>query len=312
MKILVTGGAGFIGSNVVDTYIAAGHKVVILDNLSTGSLSNIPDGVTFYPVSIESKDMDTIIKIEKPDIVNHHAAQKSVPASVENPLYDLHQNAEGFLNLLESSVRHGVRKVIFASSGGALAGDAPIIPTDETYVPRMISPYAIHKYLGEQYLHFYAVTYGLKYTVLRYANVYGPRQVPDGESGVIPIFITRLLADQPCTLYAYADQPDGTTRDYVYVSDVCQANLQALTHGDNESFNIGSGTEMSTSAVYQLIADLLEKRSIPLNRAGERKGDVKRSVLDIRKAAEKLDWRPNISLQEGLKRTLEWQQQFLS
>lgn len=305
MKILVTGGAGFIGSNVVDAYIEAGHDVVVVDDLSSGNRAYIHPKATFYECDIRSPELTTIMRNERPDVVNHHAAQKSVPKSVENPLLDVEMNAVAVLKLMTLCVEVGVQKFIYVSSGGALAGDAPHIPTDENVLPVMISPYAIHKYTGEKYLHFFQTVHGLNYTVLRYANVYGPRQIPDGECGVVPIFMNNILAGQPSRLFAYSDQPHGTTRDYVYVADVARANLLALTEGHNEIFNIGTGQEVSVEDVYRLISRVAEVR-LPLERHAERVGDVRRSALDCSRAAEKLKWVAETPLEEGIRKTLSY------
>jgi len=303
LKILVTGGAGFIGSNVVDAYMNEGHDVVIVDDLSSGKRAYVHPQATFYQLDIRSPDLADVMKKERPDVVNHHAAQKSVPKSIENPLFDADVNVTAVLKLLTLSVEVGVQKFIYVSSGGALGGDAPRIPTDETVVPVMISPYAIHKYTGEQYLHFFHAVHGLDYTVLRYANVYGPRQIPDGECGVIPIFMNNVIAGEPSKLFAYADQPHGTTRDYVYVEDVARANILALTKANNEILNIGTGEEVSVEDVYDLICREANV-DLPLLHLPERVGDVRRSALDCRKAAEKLDWRPTTTLLAGIRKTL--------
>lgn len=305
MKILVTGGAGFIGSHVVNAYLEAGHEVVVIDNLSSGQKNRLSSDARLYTLDIRSKDVAEVIAKEKPDVVNHHAAQKSVPKSVSDPIYDAEFNVIGLLNILEACRANGVKKFIFISSGGALAGDADVIPTPENVSPVMISPYAIHKFLGEKYLHFYHVTYGLTYTVLRYANVYGPNQIADGECGVIPIFMNNILADNPSTLFAYPSQPRGTTRDYVFVRDAAKANVLALTEGNNDVLNIGSGTEIHTEDVYHLISNIAGK-NVPLHRESERIGDVKRSVLDCTRANERLGWSPQVSLESGIKETLSW------
>lgn len=301
MKILVTGGAGFIGSNVVDAYIREGHEVVVVDDLSSGKKINIHPEATFYLMDIRSDDLQKVFDIERPDVVNHHAAQKSVPKSVDDPVLDADLNIIGLLNVLNQSVRYGVKKVIFISSGGALAGDAEVIPTDEDHMADMISPYAISKYVGEKYLHFYSVTHGLKYVTLRYANVYGPRQVAEGECGVVPIFMDNYLAGQPSELFAYADQPRGTTRDYVYVEDVARANVLALKKGEGLPINIGTGVEMHIEDIYRQMQEVLD-HDLPLIRKPERVGDVRRSCLDCTRAREILGWEAQVDFKEGIKR----------
>ncbi|WP_067621460.1 NAD-dependent epimerase/dehydratase family protein [Alicyclobacillus acidiphilus] len=304
MKILVTGGAGFIGSNVVDAYIEAGHDVVVVD-LPTCRRENVHPKAKLYLADIRSKDLADIFAEERPDVVNHHAAQKSVPKSVQDPELDADVNILGLLNILQNSVRVGVQKVIFISSGGALSGDSSIVPTPEDIDPIMISPYAISKYVSEKYLYFYHVTHGLRYTSLRYANVYGPRQVPEGESGVVPIFMANLLDGRPSTLRSYADMPRGTTRDYVYVGDVARANVLALDKGDNQALNIGSGIELYIEDIYHAMEDVVGVQ-IPLIRASERVGDVRRSVLDCTRAKRELGWEPRTDLREGLRKTYEY------
>ena len=205
MKIIVTGGAGFIGSHVVDGYIEAGHEVVVIDNLSTGKLENLNQAARFYQTDIRDPQLIDIFKLEKPDIVNHHAAQISVPVSVKDPITDGKINALGFLNLLNCCRDSGVKKVIFISSGGAIYGEAEEYPTTENYAPKPLSPYAIHKLISEYYLAFYQHQYNLKYTVLRYANVYGPRQIPHGEAGVVSIFITNFRDGIRSKLYAFPE-----------------------------------------------------------------------------------------------------------
>lgn len=306
MKILVTGGAGFIGSNVVDAYIAAGHDVVVVDNLYSGRIENVNPQAKFYLLDIRSPEVEKVFELEKVDVINHHAAQKSVPASVENPIQDADINIMGILNLLELAVKNNVKKFIFSSTGGALLGDAEVIPTPETSPVSTVSPYAITKYISERYLDFYWLTHGLKYTVLRYANVYGPRQIAEGECGVTPIFLDNLLNDRASTLYAYSHMPEGCTRDYVYVEDVARANMLALTKGDNMVINIGTGIEVSTAAVYKLLQDVTGKHEIPLKHGGERVGDLERSALDITRAKEQLGWEPLTDFRTGLKKTVKY------
>lgn len=307
MKILVTGGAGFIGSHVVDKYIELGHKVIVIDNLSSGSEHNIHPSAKFYNMDICSEQLIDVFKNERPEVVNHHAAQKSVPKSVENPKFDAHINIIGLLNVLQASLDSGVKKFIYVSSGGALAGDADIIPTNESVPPKLLSPYAVSKYAGELYLRVFSKLYNIKTLTLRYANVYGPRQVPEGECGVIPIFLENFLSNRPSTLMAYPDQPKGTTRDYVYVDDIVKANVLALTRGENEVLNLGSGNEIHIEEVYETMKRVY-KHNLPLLRRSERKGDVRRSCLDISKAKEVLGWEPTISLEEGLQKLLKYHQ----
>lgn len=305
MKVLVTGGAGFVGSHVVDAYIREGHEVVVVDNLSSGRLENVNPKAKFYLMDIRSKELEKVFELERPDVVNHHAAQKSVPKSVEDPMFDADVNVLGLINLLNNCVKYEVQKFIFISSGGALVGDAEVIPTDETVEPKMISPYAITKYVSEKYLHFYAVTYGLKYLVLRYANIYGPRQIPEGECGVIPIFFNNYLEGKPSVLMAYADQPRGTTRDYIYVEDAAEANVLGLTLGENEVLNIGSGIEIHIEDIYLKMQEVLG-HNLPLERTSERVGDVKRSCLDSSKAKRVLGWEAKVTLEEGLRKLRDY------
>ncbi len=251
MKVLLTGGAGFIGSHVADSYLHSGFEVVIIDNLSSGNLQNLPQGAKFYLLDICSAELEKVFTVEKPDIVNHHAAQISVTISARNPILDARINSRGLLNVLESSVRHRVKKFIFISSGGAIYGETEVMPTPEDYPPRPLSPYGIHKHLGESYLRFYTHQYGLDYLVLRYANVYGPRQNPLGEAGVAAIFINDLISGKTPTIYAYPEHWDGMTRDYVYVEDIARANLSASESGTGEIMNIGTGIATTTGAQYR-------------------------------------------------------------
>ncbi len=313
MRILVTGGAGFIGSNVVDAYMAAGHDVAVVDNLSSGKKENLNPKARFYKVDIRSEELRGIIASEKPDVINHHAAQISVPASVEDPVYDADVNVKGFLNVLEGARASSVKKIIFISSGGAVYGEAAEYPTSELYQPRPLSPYAITKFVSERYLDFYNHQYGLDYTVLRYANIYGPRQVPHGEAGVVAIFMDRLLAGKQCTLYHFKEEPRGMVRDYCFVEDVAAANLLALEKGSREAVNIGTGVQTHTGELFEAIFNTLRKKApgLPeelgvMKRAAARAGDLKKSCLVIEKAAKVLGWAPRVSLAQGIEKTLAW------
>jgi UDP-glucose 4-epimerase len=313
MKILVTGGAGFIGSNVVDAYIHAGHEVVVIDNLYSGKLANLNPKAKFYLLDIRSAEVAKMFAMERFDLINHHAAQMSVPASVADPSFDADVNIRGFLNLLEAAIKNQVKKVIFISSGGAIYGEAKEYPTTEASPPVPLSPYAITKAVSEQYLAFYRHQYGLNYTVLRYANVYGPRQIPHGEAGVIAIFMDRLLNNQPCTVYHFADQPRGMTRDYCFVDDVVQANLQALALGNGEACNIGTTVATHTLDLFTTIYQVIKEARPELAEAllspamGEaRAGDLTQSCLKVDKAREILGFAPTHDLLAGLRKTLRW------
>jgi UDP-glucose 4-epimerase len=305
MKILVTGGAGFIGSHVADACLAAGHKVVIVDDLSSGATANLPKGASFYLMDIGSPQIEKVFEIEKPDVVSHHAAQISVTASVRDPALDARINGLGLLNVLDASRRAAVKKFIFISSGGAIYGEAGGARLPEDHPPAPMSPYAIHKLLGEHYLRFYHWQHGLAWTALRYANVYGPRQNPHGEAGVVAIFISKIMSGEIPTINAFPEEPDGMARDYVYVEDVARASLMALDQAAGEPVNIGSGRELRTRELLAAICRIMGKE-LKYTRAGPRPGDLRRSSLDVGKAARVLGWKPFFSLEEGLARTVSF------
>jgi len=313
MKIMVTGGAGFIGSNVVDGYIKDGHQVVVVDNLLTGKKANVNPEAKFYEIDIRSEEIDKLMEKEKPDVLNHHAAQMSVPISVADPLLDADINVKGLLNLLENALKYHVKKIIFISSGGAIYGEASQYPTTEDYPPKPLSPYAISKFASEYYLAYYRHQYGLEYTILRYANVYGPRQIPHGEAGVVAIFMNNLLKGKGSILNHFPDDKDGMTRDYCYVGDVVKANVNALTKGSADFFNIGTGRGTKTSNLYRIIyeavkairPEISDELSMP-SRQESRPGDIARSCLTIEKAHNLFGWIPEIDLKEGIRLTLQW------
>jgi UDP-glucose 4-epimerase len=313
MKILVTGGAGFIGSHVVDGYVESGHEVIVVDNLYAGKRENVNPGARFYEVDIRSPKAAEIIGKESPEVINHHAAQISVPASVEDPGFDADVNIKGLINLLEASRKNRVRKFVFISSGGAIYGEADEYPTTEEYLPRPLSPYAITKLTSEYYLSYYHHQWGLEYTILRYANIYGPRQIPQGEAGVVAIFMSRLMNNSPCTLYHFPNEPSGMIRDYCFVKDVVKANLLALDRGESGMFNIGTGKGTNTLDLFQLIFDEVSKVKTDLDeklrepeRQLARPGDISKSCLKVKKAANGLKWRAETSLAKGIRSTLEW------
>lgn len=309
MKILVTGGAGFIGSHVVDKYIKQGHDVIVVDNFHSGKKENVNRAAKFYQIDIRSKKIERIFKIEKPDIINHHAAQISIPASLKDPIFDAEVNTIGFLNILQCSIKCGTKKIILASSGGAIYGEATEYPTSEKCPPIPLSPYAITKLISEYYLNFYRHKYGLDYTILRYANIYGPRQIPYGEAGVVAIFIENLLSGKPSVICHFPDEPDGMIRDYCYVEDVVKASIYVLEKGSGEIFNIGTGKPTRTKDLYKDIYKLISNDNSALKTLSSgpaRDGDIKKSCLNITKAKKILGWVPKFSLKEGLTKTIQW------
>jgi len=301
MRILVTGGAGFIGSHIVDTYLAAGHSVAIVDNLSTGRREHVNPRARLYTVDLGAPDaLAEVFAREQPQVVSHQAAQKSVRISVEDPAADATINIVGSLHLLEQCRRHGVEHIIFASTGGAIYGDVNVIPTPEDHPAWPVSPYGIAKLTAEHYLYFYHHQYGIPYTALRYANVYGPRQDPHGEAGVVAIFVERLLAGDSVTIFGDGEQ----TRDYVYVGDVAAANLRALETRAPGPFNIGTGVETSVNTLYHALEQAIGIDR-PASYAPARPGEQQRSAVDARHAAQTLGWEPQLSLADGLRRTVE-------
>jgi UDP-glucose 4-epimerase len=306
-RVLVTGGAGFIGSHVVDRYLAEGCEVTVLDDLSTGRRERIPGGARFVELALDDVRVDSVFAEGRFDTVNHHAAQIDVRRSVEDPLFDARTNVLGLLNLLERARLHGVRRVVYVSSGGVVYGEPDMIPTPESYAKLPLSPYGVGKLAGEHYLEYYAAVHGLDSVALRYSNVYGPRQDPHGEAGVVAIFGLRILAGEPITIFGDGEQE----RDYVFVGDVVEANWLASVveprtgHGlDARAWNIGTGRGTSVNE----LADRLMKiagREVERRPAPERPGELRRSALDCSRAAAELGWSPRTGLDEGLARTLE-------
>lgn len=313
MKVLVTGGCGFIGSNVADAYVEAGYEVLILDNLSTGKKENKNPLARLYVDDICRDSIEEVFRLEKPDIVNHHAAQISVPLSVEDPLMDAEINIKGIIRLLGLSVKYGVKRFIFASTGGAIYGDADIVPTKEDYVPEPASPYAISKLSSEKYIRFFHHQYGLKYTILRYSNVYGPRQIPHGEAGVVAIFTEKLLAGVHPTLNHFPDEPQGMTRDYCYVKDIARASLLAKDNEKSGIYNIGTGRGTTTLELYRQVLKTLQSKGVSVpegfhepKRDAARPGDIRVSTLDVSRARQELGWEAKYDIQAGLSETVDW------
>lgn len=300
MKILVTGGAGFIGSHVAEAYVRAGHQVAVFDNFSSGREEYVPKGVQLFEGDITNlARVEAVLQEFQPEVLNHHAAHIQVGFSVQNPQFDAQNNILGLLNLLETARKQGtVKKVIMASTGGAMYGDQPV-PFVETMEPQPLSPYGISKRSGELYLHFYFIQYGISSVVLRYSNVYGPRQNPHGESGVIAIFMEKLLKGEQAVINGTGEN----TRDYVYVEDVAQANVAALEYNQQGIFNIGTKVETSTLEVVRKVYSAL-KISGEAQHGPARPGEQQRSVLDASLAQQELGWSPQVSLDEGIARTV--------
>ena len=301
MKVLVTGGAGFIGSHVVDALIQQGYQVVVVDNLSTGRLENVNPAATFYQVDISSPELERIFQKERPELVNHQAAQTMIQKSTEDPAFDAKQNILGGLNLIMQCLRFGVNKIVYASSGGAVYGEPKYRPLDESHPVNPVSYYGISKHTIEHYLHVFCLEYTLRYVVLRYSNIYGPRQSPKGEAGVVAIFTRQMLQGERPTIFGKGDK----TRDYVYVSDVVTANLLAMEKGENSIYNIGTGVETSDQEIFNLLAELTGYQGSP-HYATVRKGEVYRSCLDYSKAQKAIGWQPRFLLREGLVETVNY------
>jgi len=301
VKILVTGGAGFIGSNVADKFIQEGYKVTIVDNLSTGLEANVSKEAKFFRVDIRSVVINKIFERTKPDVLCHHAAQIDVRKSTADPIFDAEVNIVGSLNLLNACIKHKVKKVIFASTGGAIYGEQDYFPADENHPANPLSPYGAAKLSIEKYLHFYRETYGIDFVSLRYANVYGPRQNPYGEAGVVAIFAERLLAEKETIING-----DGTqTRDFVFVEDVVESNLLALNYPKSDIFNIGTGKETDINRIFRLLKKTTGSKQKEVH-APPKPGEQQRSVLDCSKAGRLLKWKPRYSVDEGLAKTVEY------
>ena len=301
MRILVTGGAGFIGSHVVDAYIQAGHEVFVVDDLSTGKRENVHPQAHFVHADIQDVAVRHLIVREKIEVLNHHAAQMDVRRSVADPLFDARVNICGLLNILEGAREVGVKKILFASSGGTVYGEQEVFPASEDHPTHPISPYGVSKRAGEHYLYFYQVQYGISYCALRYANVYGPRQDPHGEAGVVAIFTLRLLSGAQPVINGDGKQ----TRDYVFVGDVARANLAALQVEYTGPLNIGNGIEIDVNQLFQHLRALTNPQ-VPEIHGPAKPGEQRRSVLAWDRAAAILHWQPEVSFEEGLRQTVAY------
>jgi UDP-glucose 4-epimerase len=303
LRIIVTGGAGFIGSHVADAYLAAGHEVVTVDNLwahGGGRREFVNERIGFVHTDIRDESLERLFGEFKPEIVSHHAAQHSVAISSRDPQYDAQVNVLGLLNVLDNAVKVGARKVIFASSG-ATYGEPAELPMTEATPQLPTSPYGITKMVAEHYLRFYHAQHGLDFTALRYGNVYGPRQDPNGEAGVIAIFIARFLSGNGVRIDSDGEQ----TRDYVFVGDVADANVRALERGSGTAFVVGTNQRTSVNALYRELAAIMGKEP-PIERAPKRPGDVRDAQFDPALAMRELEWRPQTSLHEGMEKTVEY------
>lgn len=301
MKLLITGGAGFIGSHVADAMVESGHTVHILDDLSSGKRENVPSEATLHVHDVRSSEVADLFAAEEFDVLIHHAAQMDVRKSVADPGFDADVNIRGFLNLMEAGRKNGLKKVLFASTGGAIYGEPEYTPQDVNHPLQPVSPYGITKLATEKYLYYYRVQFDVDYVALRYANIYGPRQNPHGEAGVVAIFAQRMLTgDQPVI------NGDGTqTRDYVHVADVVRANVAALDYDGSGIFNVGTGVETNVNQLFRIIRDEANP-DIEEKHGPGKPGEQQRSVLGYAHTTEELGWEPTIDVEEGLRETVRW------
>ena len=303
-KVLVTGGAGFIGSHLVTGLLDNGYSVAVVDNLSSGQLRNLDHRATFYHAPINDQRIKQIIQREGPEIIFHLAAQSSVRQSTLDPVTDADSNVLGTIRLLDAAASEGVEKIVFSSTGGAIYGNPDTVPCDEDAPVNPLTPYALSKYVSELYLELFYRTYGLQYTILRYANVYGPGQDPNGEAGVIAIFAGLMLRGRSPNIYGDGEQE----RDFVYVSDVVEANLAAMYRGDGRIYNIGAGEPVTINRIYSLLQECTEFRQEPVYRP-RRAGDVLKIALDYSRATGELGWEPKTPLEEGLRHSVDYVRQ---
>ncbi|WP_354142409.1 NAD-dependent epimerase/dehydratase family protein [Brevibacillus brevis] len=305
MRVLITGGAGFIGSHIVDVLVKNGHEVIVLDNLVSGKLSHVPSNVKVYKADITSEEINSIFATCMPEVVIHHAAQIDVQLSLKDPMFDADVNIRGTINLLQACAKYHVRKIVYASSA-AVYGTPLELPISESHPTTPISFYGISKLVPESYIKVYSSLYGLDFTILRYSNVYGERQDPKGEGGVISIFADKIISNQTPTIFG-----DGkNTRDFIYVGDVADANLAALSLGSQQTFNISTNTSTTLLELYDTMRKVAGSDIVPAH-VSERYGDIKHSSLDNGFALNGLEWTPRVTLAEGLERTIHYYQNFI-
>ncbi|TFH25656.1 MAG: NAD-dependent epimerase/dehydratase family protein [Myxococcales bacterium] len=301
MRILVTGGAGFIGSHIAQAYADAGHEVAVLDSLFSGHEENVPDGVSLLRADVRSAEGADAVADFAPEVINHHAAQMNVRVSVDDPLFDADVNILGLINIIERARKSGLKRVLFASSGGTVYGEPETLPATEEFETHPVCPYGVSKLTSEHYLYYYSRIHGVDYVALRYSNVYGPRQDPHGEAGVIAIFCQNLLADKDVTIFG-----DGLqTRDYVFVGDVVRANVAALEGDFRGSVNIGTGKESNVVELYDRVKELVGGKGKAVH-GPAKDGEVRRNVLDVSKAGAVLGWTPTTELSAGLVSTVDF------
>ncbi len=301
MRIVVTGGAGFIGSHLVDRLIQEGHEVAVVDDLSTGKRKNLNRAAKFYKMDILSPRLERVFRKERPSLVMHLAAQMDIRRSVEDPIFDAQVNILGTLNVLEQAVQHGCRKAVFSSSGGAIYGEQDVFPAPEGHPTRPLSPYGISKLAGEFYLEYYQRISGIQYVSLRYSNVFGPRQDPHGEAGVVAIFTQKMLAGEQPIINGNGRQ----TRDFIYVDDVVEANLAVMGKEVLGTYNVGTGQETTINDLFRYLVELTKAGCKEIH-GPARKGEQVRSVVESAKLREHLGWDPRVTLREGLARTVEY------
>ncbi len=301
MKILVTGGAGFIGSHCADEFLNQGHDVVVVDNLSSGKRQNVPERAKFYHVDIRDEALGEIMADEGPDVICHHAAQVSVRDSVDDPVMDAEINIIGGIKLANLAITSGTKRIIFSSTGGAIYGEQEEFPASESHPLRPLSPYGVAKLSFEKYLDYYRQVFGLQYCILRYANIYGPRQDPFGEAGVVAIFTERFLDGKQPIINGDGRQ----TRDFVYVGDVARANSMVLDLEGSHCFNIGTGKETTINTIFGILKDLTGSQAEEVH-GPEKQGEQRRSVISPKLVRESIGWKPEVFLKEGLSRTVEY------